>query len=109
MSLQPSDFDAKTLRRTGTVVALFTAQWCPYCRSFAPIFESAELGNVVTKAIVDLSDLENPLWEVFEIEVVPTIIVFKDGSPAIRNDGVLGIGLPPDAMHRVARAVAPRH
>jgi len=106
MSLRPSDFEGRTLRKTGIVVALFTAQWCPYCRSFAPTFESAELGRDITKAIVDLTDLENPLWETFEIEVVPTILVFNDGSSTIRYDGVLGRGLPHDVIGNVARAVA---
>lgn len=105
-SLGPSDFDGTRLRRTGTVVALFTAQWCPFCREFAPVFESAREESGVTKAIVELGDLENPLWETFEIQVVPTIIVFRDGAQILRKDGLLGRGLPSDVMGKVAREIA---
>ena len=48
-----------------------------------------------------MSDLENPLWEIFDISVVPTVVVFKDGEPVVRKDGVLGRGLPADAMTEV--------
>jgi len=37
-------------------------------------------------------------WDAFNIEVVPTIIVFKDGKPRFRKDGVRGRGLSEDAI-----------
>lgn len=55
----------------------------------------------MTKAVVDLTDLENPLWETFDILVVPTVVVFNDGETALRKDGVLGRGLPADVMIEV--------
>jgi thiol-disulfide isomerase/thioredoxin len=100
-SLNPSDFDGTQLKRSGTVVALFTADWCPFCRAFAPVFESAREETDITKAVVDLSNQENPLWEVFEVHVVPTVIVFRDGVSVIRKDGVLGRGLPHDVMAKI--------
>lgn len=97
-SLLPSDFDGTQLKKTGTIAVLFTADWCPFCRRFNSIFESALDYKHLTKAIVDLTNLENSLWETFDIGVVPTVVVFKDGNPVLRKDGVLGRGLPADVM-----------
>jgi thioredoxin-like negative regulator of GroEL len=47
---------------------------------------------------MDLSDDNNPLWDAFSIEVVPTIIVFKDGKTEFRKDGVFGRGLSEKAI-----------
>jgi thioredoxin-like negative regulator of GroEL len=47
---------------------------------------------------MDISDDDNPLWEVFGIEVVPTIIIFKDGKAVFRRDGVFGRGLSEKAI-----------
>ena len=100
-SLHPQDFNGTQLKQAGTVLTVFTADWCPFCIKFKPIFESAPDAEGMTKAIVDLTDLENPLWEVFDIRVVPTVVVFKDGESVMRKDGVLGRGLQADAMTEV--------
>lgn len=60
---------------------------------FYPEFETAMNGGGLPWAEVDISDTEDPLWETFEIKVVPTVIVFKDGQPVFRRDGILGRGL----------------
>jgi len=79
------------------LAAVFLASWCPFCRRFQRPFETAAKANGTVWASVDVSD-ENGLWDVFNIEVVPTIIVFKEGKPAWRKDGVLGQGLSEDAI-----------
>ena len=104
-ALLPSDFNGRQLKKTGTVAVLFTTEWCPFCQRFKPLFESALDQNGMTKTFVDLSDLENPLWEVFDVGVVPTVVVFKDGDPVLRKDGVLGRGLPADVMIEVVRKI----
>lgn len=91
------------------MVVLFTAQWCPFCREFAPLFDSAREENGVTKAVADLTDQDNPLWEIFEVSVVPTLVVFRDGVPALRKDGMLGRGLPRDAMTKIMKELAEAH
>ena len=88
---------------TGTVAVLFTAEWCPFCQRFKSLFDSALDQNGLMKAIADMSDLENPLWELFDVGVVPTVVVFNDGEPVLRKDGVLGRGLPAEVMIEVVR------
>jgi len=79
------------------LAAIFLALWCPFCRQFQPAFEAAARANGIRWASVDISD-ENGLWDAFNIEVVPTIVVFKEGKPVWRKNGVLGRGLSEDAI-----------
>jgi thioredoxin-like negative regulator of GroEL len=47
---------------------------------------------------VNISEDENVLWKTFNIDIVPTIVVFKDGKPILRKDGAPGLGLSEDAI-----------
>ena len=96
-----SDFEGKRLKRSGTLAVLFAAEWCPFCRRFSSIFDSVLSEKGVARALADLSDLENTLWEEFGIEVVPTVMIFKEGELVYRKDGTLGRGLPDNAMDEV--------
>ncbi len=93
------------MKRTDTVSVLFGASWCPFCRMFNPVFESAMKEKGLPGASVDLSDLDHPLWETFAIRVVPTVIVFKTGRPVFRKDGILGRGLSRKDMTEVTLAM----
>jgi len=77
---------------------LFLASWCPFCRRFQPTFEAAANRNGISWDYADVSDDDNILWKTFNIEIVPTVIVFKNGKPTWRRDGLPGIGLPADAI-----------
>jgi len=105
MELQGSDFDGTKLSKSGTIPVLFTASWCPYCRMFAPIFESRLREERIEGALVDLSDLGNRLWDSFRVEIVPTVIVFKDGEAVLRKDGIPGVGLEPTIMVDIVQVV----
>jgi thiol-disulfide isomerase/thioredoxin len=100
-------FDVTKLRRNGTWAIAFIADWCPFCRTFLPEF-SALSARGLKLVIADLTDEDSPLWETFEIEVVPSVIVFRDGDPLFRVDGRLMEGLGPKDLARVATAAAPR-
>jgi thioredoxin 1 len=75
------------------VVALFYASWCPFCREFLPVFEKYVQKFSEQSLRVRIDDEMNPLWEKYEVTVVPTVIVFGDGKVQRRLDGVLGLGL----------------
>lgn len=92
MNLTPDDFDGQNLKNSGPIAVLFEAEWCPFCRGFMPTFELLQQAKVAS-AIVDLSDLDNPLWETFSIDIVPTVLLFKSGKIIQRYDGVAGQGL----------------
>ncbi len=102
---ESADFDGQTLRAKGRWAVLFQASWCPFCRAFAPKFARLERPGPFEVAQVDLTDLENPLWERFEVEVVPSVLIFVNGRLADRVDGIHGAGLQDDDLVRV-RALA---
>jgi thiol-disulfide isomerase/thioredoxin len=68
----------------GRVAVMFCADWCGYCHRFTPHFKKLR-----DAWIVDVSDEDDPLWDVHALRVVPTVIVFQDGAQAARWEGVL--------------------
>ncbi len=101
----PAAFDGRRLLRPGAWAVAFLADWCPYCRQFAPEFAGLA-GPGRELAVVDLTDEEDPLWERFEVEIVPSVIVFRDGKTALRIDGRPMEGLHPEDLQRVDSVLA---
>jgi thioredoxin 1 len=84
----------KQLKRSKRVIVLFYASWCPFCRSFLSAFRkeySKYRFNLALRAKVD--DYDNPLWEEYSIEAVPTVILFEDGKIRRRLNGRFGHGI----------------
>jgi thioredoxin 1 len=74
------------------VYVLFYASWCPHSRAFLPIFQKVSDENPTrcAKAVVD--DDEG-LWNKYGIRVVPTVLLFEQGTQTRRLDGTPGWGL----------------
>jgi len=93
INLTVKDFEGQILKdQVDSIAVLFKAEWCPFCRAFIPIFETLQESGVPS-GMVDLSEFDNPLWETFNIDIVPTVLLFKDGKIVQRYDGVPGEGL----------------
>ena len=90
--MDASDLDPALKGRRAVV--LFHATWCPFCRRFKPTFDEVASGQRAWEPMeVLLEEDENPLWERFGIEVVPTVLFFDDGKLVRRIDGEAGVGL----------------
>lgn len=101
--LGPDDFQGNRLLRPGTWVVAFLADWCPFCRDFAPkIFGAGGQGYQIAGA--NVSEPDSLLWDVFGIEVIPTVIVFRNGSVVFRADGRFGEGLNEHDVEEIVRA-----
>jgi thioredoxin 1 len=87
-----------------SLLACFFADWCPHCVRYLPAFERHPGRAGVELVQVDISDENDPLWDEFEIEVVPSLLLFKGGRLAGRVDGVLGRGLKPEDIERALSA-----
>jgi len=82
------------LKANDSVLALFYASWCPFCIGFVPFFDKKVVNFSFGKVIhVLLDDYDNPLWDNYSIEAVPTIIFFEKGKVCRRLDGKSGVGL----------------
>src|SRR5213083_1133822 len=58
-------------------------------------------------AALYLDDEENPLWEEYAVEVVPTLALFREGKVADRLDGILGYGIDNRMVEEFVRRVEP--
>ena len=43
--------------------------------------------------VADITDVNSELWDSFDVNIVPTMAIFKEGRLEKRWDGVLGRGL----------------
>ena len=85
---------AKQLQTHRKIVALFYASWCPFCRSFLAVFNKhAQNTDPLTYIKVKIDEDENPLWEEYSLESVPSLILFENGNVLKRLDCELGEGL----------------
>ena len=94
LNLSTDNFDGTKIVDSRNILALFYATWCPFCTKFVATFGEFMQGrDDPVGALVDISDMNNPLWERFNVEIVPTLVGFKEGRILLRKDGVPGIGL----------------
>jgi thiol-disulfide isomerase/thioredoxin len=88
-----TEFRGRRLDRPGTWIVAFLADWCPFCRAFEPEFAALATDGSFGLLVADMTSMQTPLWETFEIDIVPTLVVFRDGTALYRADGVAGEGL----------------
>ncbi|MBI5487980.1 MAG: thioredoxin family protein [Deltaproteobacteria bacterium] len=87
----------------GTVLALFVADWCGYCRRLREELAGAKLG--VRKLVeVDVSDEDDPAWEEWGIELVPTAVIFRAGVEVGRKPPASFRGLAVDEVRALCDA-----
>ena len=91
-------FQTSVLASAEPTVALFWATWCPFCRRFKPEFDKIAAKHPWRFASVYLDDESNPLWDDYNVEVVPTLALFREGKLVERQDGILGYGIDRKAL-----------
>jgi len=80
------------LRDKSRVFVLFYASWCPFSQRFLPVFEKQEKANPQICMRVKIDD-KAKLREKYEVDVVPTVLLFESGTVTKRLDGEPGAGL----------------
>jgi thiol-disulfide isomerase/thioredoxin len=80
------------LKDKNHVFVLFYASWCPFSQRFLPIFEKQEKANPQICMRVKIDDKAR-LREKYEVDVVPTVLLFESGAVTKRLDGEPGAGL----------------
>jgi thioredoxin len=72
------------------VLVDFYADWCGPCQMMAPILEqvNAQLGDRIRVVKIDTEKYPQ-LASTYQIYALPTLVLFKQGQPVDRIEGVL--------------------
>ncbi|MBQ9991267.1 MAG: thioredoxin [Lachnospiraceae bacterium] len=81
-ALRTEEFNKIVLQDKQLTVVDYWAPWCVYCRRIEPAYEKigSEYGDKLLVAKVNI-DEEPELAEKYQVETIPTLMVFKDGEP----------------------------
>ena len=92
-TLTAATYETEVAQSKGLVLVDFWANWCGPCRKMTPIIaeSTVELAGKMKFANVDLSNEseKNPLATRFNIDALPTLIIFKDGKEIDRKIGAM--------------------
>ena len=71
------------LRGEKPVLIDYTAPWCGQCRRLEPVYNrlAEEYGDVLVAAKIDI-DAEEQLSDEEQIEIIPTLVLYKNGKAA---------------------------
>ncbi|MEM0385564.1 MAG: thioredoxin family protein [Nitrososphaeria archaeon] len=87
------EFNEGMLEGEKLLAVVFYASYCPFCLKFSQTLEKYYSKSKVDFAKADISNDNSPYWNRYNIDVVPTIIVFRGNTVVDRCDGILGKGV----------------
>lgn len=75
------DLFNKAMEGDKPVLVEFWAPWCVYCRRIGPAFDkiAEQYADTLSIGKVNIDD-ESALADQFNIEVIPTLVIFKNGQ-----------------------------
>ena len=90
----------------GRHLVLFYASWCPDCSRFMPVFDSLKPHATLQTAKARTDADENPIWEDWKIERVPTVVLFENGKEKLRVEESGG-SIDPKKLERMLSWAGP--
>ena len=85
------EFEKETA--SSAVLVDFFATWCGPCRMLSPVLEKLDEENKLNASIIKVDvDNANEIASKFAIQVIPTLVLFKDGKAIKRATGYMPEG-----------------
>ena len=85
IQLNADTFRTQVLEQKQPALVEFMAPWCVYCRRIGPAFDKIAQGRGPGLLVGKLDIDDQPqLADRYQVEVVPTLLFFKDGEPVGR-------------------------
>ncbi|HWM90749.1 MAG TPA: thioredoxin [Thermoanaerobaculia bacterium] len=90
VTVSEDNWEQEVLKSDTPVLVDFWAQWCGPCRMVAPVLEQLadEMNGKVRIAKLDV-DANQQIAYKFQVQSIPTFILFKDGQMADRMMGAM--------------------
>lgn len=89
INLIEANFDEEVINYNGVAVVDFWATWCGPCRALAPIIKKVADADIPDVKVCKLNVEEaKPIAVKYNIDSVPTILVFQDGELRKRHTGL---------------------
>lgn len=83
-------FQREVLSEDKMVLVDFFSETCPPCRMMSPVIDQIGRDNIVKAVKVNVAN-DAELAQSYEVEAVPTMILFKNGREVSRIVGAVGI------------------
>lgn len=76
------------LKKDKIVLVEFYASWCPHCQRMIPVVDDVKRSLAENAPVYQFDiDENNKLADTYKVELVPTFIIFNDGTEAWRTTG----------------------
>ena len=90
-----------TINNNEIVVIDFWAPWCGPCQTFKPIFEQASEKHEDATFVSCNTEEQSELAAMFQIQSIPTLVVFRDGIGIFSQPGMLPAEALDELMDKV--------
>ena len=99
--LTDENFAGEVKSHKGVAIVDFFGEWCGPCKAFAPVFEAFAAAHPEVKCVkAEVGGVPGAASEL-GIMAVPTIVFFKDGTPAETLQGAVGAPALEEALAKV--------
>ena len=98
------NFDKEVIAEKGVVLVDFFATWCGPCKMMAPIVEqlAEELSGRAKVGKLDVDESAD-IAARYQVMMIPTFIIFKDGQPVFTTKGAMS---KQDLLQEVEKVLA---
>jgi thioredoxin 1 len=101
ITVTDATFDEEVKGSSEPVLVDFWAEWCGPCKMIAPVLEDLAGDHQGALKVAKLNIDDNmEVTTRFDVQSIPTLILFKDGEPVVRMVGARGRAALDEALSK---------